>query len=69
MVFTVDKLTEVSITIANFVANNHDPKAAMIPTFIMIGPDNAINLFVIFFFYDGPEPPEDLRTLKTSSLF
>lgn len=60
MVFTVDKLTEVSAAITNFVANNDDPKAAMIPTFIMIGPANAINLFTIFFFYDGPEPPADI---------
>lgn len=76
MVFTVDKLTEVSSAITNFVANNDDPKAAVIPTFLMIGPANAINLFTIFFFYDGPEPPADvfadfedivplLNTLKT----
>ncbi|KAK2757544.1 hypothetical protein FQN54_004513 [Arachnomyces sp. PD_36] len=57
MVFTVDKLTEVSAAITNFVANNDDPKAAVIPTFMMIGPVNLINLFTIFFFYDGPEPP------------
>jgi hypothetical protein len=57
MIFTADKLPEVSTAITNFVANNDDPKAALIPTFIMIGPVNLINLFTIFFFYDGPEPP------------
>jgi len=42
--------------VTNFVAHNKDPKAAVIPTFILTGPVNMVNVATVFFFYDGAQP-------------
>ena len=60
LVFTPDRLTDVSAAISNFIAKNEDPKAAIIPTFIIVGPANLLNIITVFFFYDGPEPPKEV---------
>lgn len=40
----------------NFVQHNNDPKAAVIVTG-SLAIENLAELFVLFFFYDGPTPP------------
>jgi hypothetical protein len=40
----------------NFIQNNNDPKAAVIVTG-SFAIENLAELFVLFFFYDGPTPP------------
>lgn len=40
----------------NFIQNNNDPKAAVIVTGT-VAIENLAQLFVLFFFYDGPTPP------------
>jgi hypothetical protein len=39
-----------------FIQNNNDPKAAVIVTG-SLAIDSLAELFVLFFFYDGPTPP------------
>jgi len=40
----------------HFIQNNNDPKAAVIVTG-SLAIENLAELFVLFFFYDGPTPP------------
>ncbi|PMD47417.1 FAD-binding domain-containing protein [Hyaloscypha variabilis F] len=40
----------------NFIQNNNDPKAAVIVTG-SLAIENLAELFVLFYFYDGPTPP------------
>lgn len=48
-----------STAVANFTANNEDPKAAIIPAFNFVG---AVGLdvpaIIVFYYYDGPTTRE-----------
>lgn len=56
--YTADKRKQILSAITNFTAKNTDPKAAIIPTFNFFS-TLGINVpgMLVFFFYDGLEPP------------
>ncbi|KAH8889611.1 FAD binding domain-containing protein [Thozetella sp. PMI_491] len=45
------------VAINDFLLNNDDNKAAIIPTAEMAA-DELLTIWIIYFFYDGPEPPD-----------
>lgn len=51
-----DKTQGILDAIRNFTENYNDPKAAIIPT-SELTLANSTDLWIIFVFYDGPEPP------------
>lgn len=56
-IYTGDRAADVLSAVANFTANNDDPKAALIPTFDFAGVVGLdIPAVLLFFFYDGAAP-------------
>jgi FAD/FMN-containing dehydrogenase len=51
-----DQYPALFAAVTDFVANNTDPKAAVIPTLILLGPANVVDISTVFFFYDGATP-------------
>ncbi|KAF6787582.1 FAD binding domain-containing protein [Colletotrichum sojae] len=56
LVFDGDSTDEVLAAIRDFTEHYDDPKAAIIAT-SELTVLNAVNIWVIFLFYDGPQPP------------
>lgn len=59
--YNPSKRTELFKAITNFIRDYPDKKAAIIPTFQFGLPLNLLNAVtgpLLFFFYDGPEPPK-----------
>lgn len=58
-IYTADQHGALLAAVANFTANNDDPKAALIPTFDFIAIGVDVPASIVFFFYDGPSEPEN----------
>lgn len=56
LIFDDDKTDDILAAIRDFTENYKDPKAAIIATSELTA-FNAVNIWVIFLFYDGPQPP------------
>ncbi|GKT42804.1 putative family 31 glucosidase ORF2 [Colletotrichum spaethianum] len=54
-----DKTDELLEAIRDFTENYNDPKAAIIAT-SELTLSNNVNLWVLFLFYDGPQPPNGI---------
>ncbi|EFQ32572.1 FAD binding domain-containing protein [Colletotrichum graminicola M1.001] len=54
-----DKTDEILTAIRDFTENYTDPKAAIIAT-SELTLLNGVNLWILFLFYDGPEPPSGI---------
>lgn len=58
-IYSGDKHAAILAAVANFTANNEDPKAAIIPAFNFVG---AVGLdvpaIIVFYYYDGPTTRE-----------
>ena len=51
-IYAADQHVALLAAVANFTANNNDPKAAIIPTFDFLGTAVDVPLSIVFFFYD-----------------
>lgn len=59
MTYDPSHLTEINEAITNFIANNQDPRAAIILGYmVVIG--NESSTININYFYDGPAPPSNV---------
>ncbi|KAL3293118.1 FAD binding domain-containing protein [Colletotrichum asianum] len=59
LVFGADKTDKILAAIRNFTENYDDPKAAIIAT-SELTVLNLVDIWILFLFYDGPEPPANV---------
>ncbi|KAE9582718.1 putative FAD-linked oxidoreductase [Colletotrichum fructicola] len=59
LVFGADKTDTILAAIRNFTENYDDPKAAIIAT-SELTVLNLVDIWILFLFYDGPEPPANV---------
>ncbi len=64
MVFPGSKSTQMLAALRNFTENYHDEKAAIIMTGELTA-FGAIDMFLMFFMYDGPTPPPGVFDMFT----
>jgi hypothetical protein len=58
-VYSSAKTPQLLAAIRDYTEHNSDPKAGIIPTAELTG-YNLVDIWVVFFFYNGPKPPADV---------